>query len=109
EKLMAIDDYSPMTVGDTLIPLSVQTSFRDGSPIPLVGATLSLVMVSGTGVRQVGTGVWTIDNAAAGQAHYAWSAADVATAGTWSIQVEYTIGGQPEHLDTKLLIIGAPL
>jgi hypothetical protein len=103
------DDYSPMYTGDVLVPLAVQFSHTDGSAIDLTGATLALVMESSAGVRQLGSGTWTIDNAAAGQAHYAWSSADVATAGTWTIQVSITIGGQTEHCDPKLLTILPPL
>ena len=103
------DDYSPLYVGDTLVPLSVQFSNRDGTAINLTGATLALVMESSTGTRQVGAGTWTIDNAAAGQAHYTWSSADVAVPGTWTIQVAITVGGQTEHCDPKLLTILPPL
>lgn len=103
--MSVIEDFAPKYVGDTLDPLVGQFQYKDGTPIPLAGATFTLVMVSNTGTRQVGTGTWTIDNASAGQAHYSWSAADVATAGTWTIQVSYTIGGQTEHCDPKILPI----
>ncbi|SRR5579885_419040 len=103
------DDYSPLYLGDTLVPLSVQFSTKDGTAINLTGAALALVMESSAGVRQVGTGTWTIDNAAAGQAHYTWSSADVAQSGTWTIQVAITINGQTEHCDPKTLVIVPPL
>jgi hypothetical protein len=103
------DDYSPLYTGDQLVPLTVQFSNKDGTAINLTGATLTLVMESSTGTRQIGTGTWTIDNASAGQAHYAWSSADVAQAGTWTIQVSLTIGNQVQHCDPKLLTIVPPL
>lgn len=105
---MATEDYSPKYTGDTLDSLVVQFQYKDGSPINLTSATLGIVMVSSTGIRQVGTGTWTIDGAAAGQAHYDWSSADVATAGTWTIQVSFTVSGQTEHCDPKTLIILPP-
>lgn len=107
---MTIDDFSPMYAGDTLSPFSPQFNHKDGSPVDLTAATITLVMVcSAPFSRQVGTGTWVIDNATAGQAHYNWSSADVATPGTWAIQVEITVGGEPLHFDSKLLVIDPPL
>lgn len=98
------DDYLPMYVGDTLNPLSVQFQCADRSAINLTSATLTLVLAAG-GTSQVGTGIWTIDDAAAGQAHYDWSDADVAVAGTYQLQVKITIGGKSVHTDPKPWIL----
>jgi hypothetical protein len=102
------DDFSPMVAGDTLTPLSVQFSYTDGTPINLTGATLSLVLES-AGTRKVGAGTWTIDNAAAGQAHYTWQSTDINQAGIWLLQVAITIGGATLHCDVRTLEIEAPL
>jgi hypothetical protein len=107
---MVTDDFSPMYAGDTLNPFSPQFSYRDGSPVNLTNATITLVMVNSAPYsRQAGTGTWVIDNAAAGQAHYNWSSADVSTPGTWTIQVEIVVGGEPLHFDSKILQIDPPL
>lgn len=106
---MATDDYSPLYTGDQLVPLSVQFSNKDGTAINLAGASFALVMESSTGTRKTGTGTWTINNATAGQASYAWSSADVSTAGTWTLQVSITIGGLTQHCDPKSLEIDVTL
>lgn len=103
------DDYSPIYVGDLAPPLSVQFSNRDGTAINLTGATFSLVMESSIGTRKTGTGTWTINNATAGQASYAWSSADVSTAGTWTLQVAITVNGLTQHCDPKALEIDTTL
>lgn len=87
----------------------IVTSYKDGSVVDLTGATLSIVFVSSIGTRKVGTGTWTIDNASQGLAHYTYSSADVSEAGTWTLQVEVQVGGQPAHTDTDILQILPPL
>lgn len=104
-----VKDFSPITVGDTLTFYSPQFLHLDGSPVDLTSATLSIVFLSTIGTRKVGTGTWTIDNATAGQAHYHYSATDVNTAGTWTLQVQVLIGGEPAHTDTDMLQINQPL
>ena len=103
------DDYSPLYQGDTLKPLIAQFNYRDGTPIPLNGATLALVMESAA-TRRTGTGTWAVvGDGSAGQATYAFSAADVATVGDWLLQASITISSATEHTDTKLLQIVAPI
>ena len=103
---VVIDDFSPMYVGDTLIPFAPIFQHRDGSNFDLTGATLSMKMLSATGTK-VCSGVWVIDNATSGKAHYPWQAGDVDTAGIWTLYVEITVGGQFVHADTKTLEIKA--
>lgn len=107
--MAVIDDYSPMYEGDTLPALVCQFQAKDFSAINLSGATFSLVLVSSTGTRKVGAGTWTIDNAAAGQAHYTWDPTDTSQAGSWNLQVAMTISGQTQHFDLKPLDIDPAL
>jgi len=107
--MAVVDDYSPMYENDTLPNLVCQFQAKDFTPINLTGATFALVMVSSTGTRKVGAGSWTIDNATAGQAHYAWNSADTNTAGSWNLQVAITIAGAAQHFDLKPLDIDPTL
>lgn len=106
---MAANDFSPIYVGDVGIPYAPQFLHRDGSVVDLSNATLSIVYVSSTGTRKNGAGVWSIDNASQGLAHYTYDPADVNTAGTWTFQVEVTVNGKPVHTDTDILQIDPPL
>ncbi len=109
------EDYSPVYTGDTLRPFAPVFQDVDPltgklSPVDLTGMTLSLRMVSSTGPARNGTGTWTIDNAQQGMAHYTYSAADVSTAGLWTVQTALTNGlGEVVHTDTKLLEIQNPV
>lgn len=106
---MAVDDYSPMYVGDLAPAFSAQFSNRDGTAMNLTGASFSLVMLDSNNTRQIGQGTWVIDSATGGQAHYNWASADTAVPGLWMIQVSITISGQTQHCDPKPLTITAPL
>lgn len=102
------DDYSPLYQTDTLVPLSCQFNTTSGTAVNLTNATITLVL-SSANQRKTGTGTWTISNASAGQAYYDWSAADVATPGTWTLQIEIAVGGQSQHFDPKPLVIVPPI
>jgi len=108
-----IDDYSPMTVGDTGKPFApgfVQKQ-PDGTlgPFDLTGLTITMKMQGEDGtVKTCDPTKWTIDDAPNGKAHYQWQAADVNAAGMWNLYIVCTnAGGQPVHADMKLLQIKA--
>jgi hypothetical protein len=106
-----IDDYSPIYIGDTLVPLSVQFLHKDGTAVSLSGATISMKMESQDNPLTVKncTGTWFIDDATNGKAHYQWQASDVATVGMWMLYAKITIGGLPVTADPKILeILPAP-
>ena len=108
--MSVIEDFSPIYVGDTEVPLAPQFAHADGSFVNLSGATITMKMQEATfGTVKVCSGTWTIDNAANGQAHYQWQVADVNTAGDWNLYITITIGGLPVHADFKpLQILPAP-
>lgn len=103
------EDYTPRYQGDTDRPL--QHTFTDhlGATISLTGAvaaTMTLRMHNqGTGAVTMGTGTWTITDAANGLAFYAWSAADVAVAGIYLIQAGVIFPDGPLHFDARVLEI----
>lgn len=99
-----IDDFSPMYVGDTLVPFAPVFQHRDGSAVDLTGTSISMKMTSTTGPKTC-TGAWIIDNATAGKAHYNWQTADVDTPGIWTLYVVITLSGAFVHADTKTLEI----
>lgn len=109
---MAQDDYSPIYVGDTGAPFNPVFVHRDGSLVDLTGATITMKMVlqNHPTTIQVCSGTWTIATpATSGQATYAYSTNDVATAGIWELYITITIGGKPIHADYKVLeILYAP-
>lgn len=108
------DDYSPIYQGDTGQPFApifvVKQSNGTWGAFNLTGAVIAMKMQDVTfGTIKVCTGPWSIDNAAAGQAHYQWQAADVSTPGDWNLYITITIGGLPVHADFKpLQILPAP-
>jgi hypothetical protein len=100
------DDYSPRFVGDTGNPL--RATFVDGSSVAysLSGATLALSLINLNASERtatLGTGTWTIVDAANGIAQYAWSSADVANAGIYGIEVTVTFPGGPVTFQQKTL------
>lgn len=103
-----IDDYSPIGVGDTLVPFAPQFTGYAGTPFNLSGLTLTLKMENEQGTVKNGSGVWSIVDATNGLAQYAWSNADVNTAGIWTLYISFTNGsGQVAHAQTKTLEIQA--
>lgn len=106
-----IDDYSPVYCGDVGAPFAPQFTHKDGTLVNLSGATITMKMEKQNDPSniKVCAGIWTIDNAANGQAHYQWQAADVNTVGMWALFIKITIGGFPVHADQKPLeILPAP-
>lgn len=99
------EDYSPIYVGDTGAVYSAVFVDAINDAIPLVGATLSTRMTNQYGTSKTWGGSWTIDDATNGLAHYNYQSGDVDTAGTWTVQTTITIGGKPQHTDTKQLVI----
>ncbi len=106
---LPIEDYSPISVGDTgaiFAPL-----FLDGvnNTIDLTGATLSTRAQMGTTIKTWNNANWTIDDAPGGKAHYQYQSTDVDTAGAWQVQTIITIAGKPIHTDARELIIKMPI
>ena len=99
------DDFSPIFCGDVGAAFAPQFIHEDGSPVDLTGATISMVMQETSGITKVAAGTWTIDIAANGQAHYSYNAADVDTAGSWTLYIAISISGKPTHADVKQLEI----
>lgn len=103
-----LDDYSPITQGDTGAPFNpIFVSKTTGSPINLTGATITMRMQNQSSeVAQNCTGTWTLANdPTTGQAFYAYSSADVASPGTFNLSIEITINAKPIHADVKVLQI----
>lgn len=102
------DDDSPVFVGDTGAPFAPQFLHKDGTPVNLTGATITMklqqiisigTVAESVGVVKTAAGTWTIDDAMNGKAHYVYAAGDVDTPGTWNRYITITIGGLPLHAD----------
>jgi hypothetical protein len=101
-----IEDYSPIYVGNTLIPFAPQFKHKNGAPFSLSGATLSLKMRNtSSGEVKVCNGAWTIQDAANGLAFYKYQAADVNEPGTWELWAAATVSGDTANADPKILVI----
>src|SRR5690242_18771620 len=96
-----VDDFSPMYVGDTLVPFSPVFRHADGSAFNLNTATIAMKMQDLEGNLKTCHGLWLIDDAANGKAHYQWQSSDVDTAGTWNLYITVTIGGASVHTGVK--------
>lgn len=99
------DDYSPIFCGDTGAPFDPVFLHKDGSAVDLTGATISMIMEDAEGNTKTALGIWTITDAANGQASYSYASTDVNTAGNWTLYITITVGGKPKHTDTKQLEI----
>ena len=108
--VVVADDFSPVYVGDTGVNFAPVFAHKvDGSAVNLSGATITMKMQNEVGTVKTCSGTWTIDNASGGQAHYQWQAADVNTAGDWTLYITITIAGAPVHGDQKVIeILAAP-
>lgn len=111
------DNFSPISVGDTLYPLSMQFwtyQASNGVQIPtainLNGLTIGMKMQNEAGTVKTAVNSWVIDDPANGFAHYTYNASDVDTAGVWTLYITLTNGsGQVAHALKKTLIIdGVP-
>lgn len=111
-----VEDYTPITQGDTYRPFSPIIQQKDESgkwvPFNLDGLTISMKMVSEeipTLVKVCG-GQWTIDNASQGECHYEWEDDDVDTPGLWKLSMKFTnAAGKFVHGETKWLQIDEAL
>lgn len=106
------ESYSPITVGDTLIPLAPVFQQIDATsgkrvPFPLTGLTIALTMTEkDTGQQKVCNDGWVMDSASLGQAHRAWNPGDVDTPGLWLLTFTLTDGsGHAVHGEEKWLDI----
>jgi hypothetical protein len=101
-----LEDYTPIFTGDTGAKFAPSFQHLDGSPVSLVGMTISMKMQDQDGNLKTCSGTWTVDDAANGLAHYQYQTADVNQAGIWTLYIVLTNGsGQPVHAMTKLLEI----
>lgn len=107
--MIVVDDFSSITQGDTLTPFSPTFVTLDSTgklvPLSLSGLTISMEMTNERGDIKTCSGTWTIVDATAGQAQYAWQPGDVDTAGTWTmyIKLTQTSSGKFVHGETKTL------
>jgi hypothetical protein len=89
---------SPWYVGQ-LVPYFQPELTQDNEPLiltGLLGSNIQLNIINTLSLRQVpGAGSWVIDNASAGLCHYIWSPADVATPGSYKLQVIVNFSGGP--------------
>lgn len=103
------DDFSPISVGDIGTPFATQFLHKDGSPVPLSGATITMTMedIEGnvTTCSTTSPNNWVIDDATNGKAHRQWSASDVSLSGNFTLRITITIGGLPVTADAKQLEI----
>ena len=100
------DDDSPIHVGDTGAPFVPVFKYKNGNPVPLTGATITMKMVgANTDLIKNCTGTWTIDDAANGRAHYQYQASDLDTPDVWMRYITITVGGKPLHADEKALVV----
>jgi hypothetical protein len=83
---------TPLYVTETHKALSVTWTDDSNTPINLTGATITARYNDGA-VSTAGTGTATIVSAVAGTFTYAFSAADVATAGKYQWQFKANYGG----------------
>lgn len=108
-----IEDYSPLSVGDTMKPFACV--FQDIDPVTgrpravsLSGLTITMRMRDVEDETSVWdcAGTWTVDGVSDGQAHYDWTADDVATAGIYELQITLTNeDDQTLHSDIKRIAI----
>lgn len=90
--VVPIDDYSPIFVGDTGTPFSIQVLQKNGFK-SILGATISMTMqnVEDPSIIKVCGPNWTIDSSDNGKASYAYDAGDVDTAGSWKMWVKIAL------------------
>jgi hypothetical protein len=107
--LTIIEDYSPITKGDTLALLKPHFRHKDKSPVSLAGMSISMVMQSRDDPLDVKatTGTWEHDDEDNGIAHFNYGDEDVDTAGVYYLIITITeiATGRPVHADAKKLRI----
>jgi hypothetical protein len=99
--IIPINDYSPIFQGDTGNPFVIFVAQANGFR-SILGATITMHMQSVTNpalIQACDPTKWTIDPLDTGKAAYTYQTADVATAGSWYMWINITIGGKPLHVD----------
>lgn len=93
--------YTPIYVGQTYPPLHYKIVTDAGTPPPdLTGAAFQLAFHNvATNSVTYGTGAFSIIDTANGRVDYQWSAADVASAGTFEVTLIGTL------INGKVLIV----
>jgi hypothetical protein len=100
---MAVDDYSPRTVGDLANPLTVTLVDGIGKVYDLTGLlssdfSLKLIPVEGgTTINCAGT-ISVLSPPSAGVVQYPWQAADVATVGLYYVRLKANVNGDGKPL-----------
>jgi hypothetical protein len=97
--------FTPRSVGDAS---AIHNTFHTDSGIYPLGSLLASALAmhfidTGNSILRVGTGTWSITDAPNGKADYAPSAADVATAGAFSIYPVVTLTTGPKAFDPQIL------
>lgn len=87
--------------GDTAPPLRVFLRQRDGSPIPLAGATVVFHMGNG----KVASGTVDILVANLGKVEYKWQSSDTDTVGSFNGEFEITDGGDDQTVPSNEYIV----
>jgi hypothetical protein len=104
-----IEDFSPITAGDTGALFKPHFRNKNKEPVDLTGKTISMVMQNrdDNGDVKVTTGTWDYDDRPNGVAHFNYGNADVDTPGVWNMIMVITddVTGKPVHADTLKLRI----
>lgn len=112
--IIPINDFSPIFAGDTGNPFVIYVAQKNGFR-SIIGATITMHMqnVDNPATIQTCSGPWTIDPLDNGKASYAYQSADVATAGSWYMWINITIGGKNVHVDdgkgSPIILVILPL
>lgn len=98
--VIPVNDFSPIFAGDTGNPFSIYVAQKNGFK-SILGAiiTMHMQLVTNPATIQTCSGPWIIDSADTGKAAYTYQAADVATAGSWYMWINITMGSKPLHVD----------
>lgn len=108
--VIPIDDYSPISKGDTGAPFIPHFINKfTVKPVDLIGCTISMKMQNADDPENVKVcnGPWTVLDAANGIASYEYQDGDVDTVGTWNMSIKITKNSKPVHADSKQLVIEA--
>lgn len=80
--------------GSKLTPLSLTWQDEDGTVKDLSGATITArIKAVATGVASAATGTFAVTSSTGGVFTWSFSAADVQTAGNYTVQFKATVGG----------------
>ena len=99
--IVPIDDYSPITKGDTGNAFSVTVLHKNGF-LSILGADISMTMQNVEDPNDIKTcsGTWTIDPLDNGKASYTYQDGDVDTPGSWYMRVKMVLSnGKTIHPD----------